>query len=304
MEVPAVVERLLRRPLVIEVQKVLDTYGKGPGGLLANGLAFSTLFATFPIALLILGVAGLFATDPDAQQRIADALKELFPPLSELVDSALAAVSAGAAAASILGLIGVLWTVSQFYATLDVAFARIFDDRPGRDMVGRTLRGVLLVVGIIAVVVALFIVGALSALFRTILPDELATLEFAGDIIASWPFLLVLGIVTVGGLYRLVPAGTPKWQAIWLPAVLVGVAVVVLSQVFLRLVPLLVGAAAVAGSLASAFIALAWLSFSFQALLYGAAWVRVRDDRMRGVEPVGSALAGPAAPAEPGVGGE
>ena len=34
-----------------------------------------------------------------------------------------------------------------------------------------------------------------------------------------------------------------------------------------------------AGSLATAFIALAWLSFTFQALLYGAAWVRVRDDR-------------------------
>ena len=194
--------------------------------------------------------------------------------------------------------------MSQFYATLDIAFARIFDDRPGRDMVGRTLRGVLLVVGIIALVIALFIIGALSALFRAIFPDELATLQFAGDIIASWPFLLVLGVLTVGTLYRVVPAGTPKWRALWLPAVLVGVVVVVLSQLFMRLVPLLVGAAAVAGTLATAFIALAWLSFTYQTVLYGASWVRVRDDRMRGVEPAGSALTGPAAPAEPGVGGE
>ena len=29
----------------------------------------------------------------------------------------------------------------------------------------------------------------------------------------------------------------------------------------------------------AAFIALAWLSFSFQALLYGAAWVSVVEDR-------------------------
>ena len=50
--------------------------------------------------------------------------------------------------------------------------------------------------------------------------------------------------------------------------------IVVLSQVFARLVPLLVGAAAIVGSLATAFVALAWLSFSFQALLYGAAWVQ------------------------------
>ena len=53
---------------------------------------------------------------------------------------------------------------------------------------------------------------------------------------------------------------------------------VILSQIFTFLVPRLVGVAALAGSLASAFIALAWLSFTFQALLYGAAWVRVRDE--------------------------
>ena len=88
--------------------------------------------------------------------------------------------------------------------------------------------------------------------------------------------------------------------------------IVALSQLFLVLAPLLVGAARLAGSLATAFIALAWLSFTFQALLYGAAWVRVRDEtRQRhryaraGRSGGGrSALAGPAAPAEPGVGGE
>ena len=57
--------------------------------------------------------------------------------------------------------------------------------------------------------------------------------------------------------------------------------IIVLSQIFTFLVPRLVGVAALAGSLASAFIALAWLSFTFQALLYGAAWVRVRDRNER-----------------------
>ena len=57
----------------------------------------------------------------------------------------------------------------------------------------------------------------------------------------------------------------------------IGLIIIGLSQVFTFLVPRLVGVAALAGSLASAFIALAWLSFTFQALLYGAAWVRVRD---------------------------
>ena len=52
-----------------------------------------------------------------------------------------------------------------------------------------------------------------------------------------------------------------------------------LTQAFGLLVPFLVGRAAVAGSLAAAFIALAWLSFVFQALLLGATCVRIADER-------------------------
>ena len=48
---------------------VLDTYGRAPGGLLANGLAFSTLFASIPTLLLALGLAGLIAGDPDAVEQ-------------------------------------------------------------------------------------------------------------------------------------------------------------------------------------------------------------------------------------------
>ena len=76
---------------------------------------------------------------------------------------------------------------------------------------------------------------------------------------------------------------------------------VVLSQIFTFLVPRLVGVAALAGSLASAFIALAWLSFGFQALLYGAAWVRVRE---YGIARPATGLGGAAPAAEPGGGGE
>jgi uncharacterized BrkB/YihY/UPF0761 family membrane protein len=82
--------------------------------------------------------------------------------------------------------------------------------------------------------------------------------------------------------------------------VVTGIAIVVLSQIFLFVAPRIVGAAAVAGSLAAAFIALAWLSFTFQLLLLGAAWARVRDaGRVEAVR--SSVLASPAAPAEPGV---
>ena len=91
------------------------------------------------------------------------------------------------------------------------------------------------------------------------------------------------------------------------PAIVAGLGIYLLAQVFLFVAPRIVGVAALVGPLATAFIALAWLSFSFQILLLGAAWVRVRDDAGTAAEESAeeeSALLGPAAPAEPSGGGE
>jgi membrane protein len=302
MDVTAILARFLDEPLVARVRAVLDTYGRAAGGLLANGLAFSALFAAIPTMLLVLGLAGAVANDPAVRQTIGDALIAAFPPLETLVDAALDAISSGAVAASILGLIGLVWTVSQLYAALDVAFARIFSDTPERDIVRRTARG-FLVVGILgAVIVAFVIATALATALDSATQIEIPFARSIGALAGWLPFLTAISIGGVLIVYRTLPPKAPAWRSAALPAVIVGVAFVVLTQVFMFLVPRLVGVAALAGSIASAFVALAWLSFSFQALLYGAAWVRVREDERR--SRVSAGLGGSAAPAEPGVGGQ
>jgi uncharacterized BrkB/YihY/UPF0761 family membrane protein len=116
------------------------------------------------------------------------------------------------------------------------------------------------------------------------------------------PLVLIgLASLVVLLIYRAVPPRTPSWRAAGIPAATVGAVVVVLSRAFVFLVPRLVGVEALAGSLASAFVTLAWLSLTFQALLLGAAWVRVRDEGDGGPGSAGSAALGrAAAPAEPG----
>jgi membrane protein len=302
MDPAAILERVLDEPRVAYVREVLDTYGRAAGGLLANGLAFSALFAVIPIALVSLGLAGVLAGDPRIQAALAEALIDVFPPLEELIEGALDALASGAAATSIIGLIGLIWTVSQFYVTLDVAFSRIFSAEPERDVVRRTARGFVWVAVLLSAVIALLILGSLIVSLETLAPGQLRTGPGLAGALVSLPVLIAFAIVVVAIVYRIVPPRAPAWRAVWLPAVVVGLAIVALSQVFVFLAPRLVGIAALAGSLATAFIALAWLSFTFQALLYGAAWVRVRDDRAR--DGAGSALPGPAAPAEPGGGGE
>ena len=61
--------RVLAQPQVAQVMAVLDVYGRAAGGLLANGLAFSALFAAIPTTLLVLGLTGLIVNDPTIRIR-------------------------------------------------------------------------------------------------------------------------------------------------------------------------------------------------------------------------------------------
>jgi membrane protein len=302
MDPLAILSGFVDRPRVVTARQVFDVYGRAPGGLLANGLAFTTLFAVVPIALVTLGVAGALVDNPAVQEQLAIAIGSLFPPVRDLVEDALRSMSEGAGITSALGIIGLLWTVSQFYVTLDIAFSRIFTGSPERGLVGRTARGFVWVAGLIGLVVALIVGGSLAAAAEALLPTTATALTAFGDFVSSPPVVVLLGVIVILVTYRVVPPRAPSWRAASLPALVAGTGIIILSQLFLFLAPRIVSAAAVAGSLATAFIALAWLSFTFQMLLLGAAWVRVRDGRIP-TEP-GSALAATATPAEPGIRGE
>ncbi len=302
MELPAVLTRFLDRPTVALIRAVFATYGQAPGGLLANGLAFAALFTIFPVALVTLGVAGWLVDDPAVQAQLADAIAALVPPLADFIDQALSAMSEAAALTSVLGVVGLIWTVSQLYVTLDLAFSRIFPDRPERDLLRRTARGFVWVAGLVGTVIALIVGASLAAIAETLLPASATAVTAVGRIVSSPPVIVAFGVLIVVLIYRVVPPHPPTWRAIWLPGVVAGTAIVALSQLFAFLAPRIVGAASLAGPLATAFIALAWLSFTFQVLLLGASWVRVRD---RGLtDGVLSALPTPATTTEPGGRGE
>lgn len=298
MDPASVLERILGVPKVARVVAILDIYGKAPGGLLANGLAFSALFAAIPTLLLALGLAGFIAGDPAVVQRLTDALISTFPPLADLIESATAAVSQGAAVTGIIGLLGVIWAVSQLYATVDLAFSRIFSALPERDVIRRTARGFIWVAILAATIIGLVVLASVAAALDALLPGSFPLARAILTVVQSPVVLLGGTILAVGILYRVIPPVKPRFRSLALPAAVAGLAIWLLTQAFTFLVPRLVGVAALAGSLASAFIALAWLSFLFQTLLLGAAWVKVREDER--IAPGSNGLGTPAAPAESG----
>ena len=302
MDPAALVERILGEPKVARIVRILDSYGKAPGGLLANGLAFSALFAAIPTLLLALGLAGFIARDPAVVQRLTDALAAAFPPLTDLIDSAVVAVSQGAAVTGLLGLVGVIWAVSQLYVTVDLAFSRIFSAVPERDVVRRTARGFIWVAILAATIIGLVVLASVAVALDALLPGSLPFAATILNLLQSQVVLLGGTISVAAILYRVMPPVKPRFRSLAVPAAVAGMVMWLLTQAFTFLVPRLVGVAALAGSLASAFIALAWLSFLFQALLLGAAWVKVREEEW--AAPESNGLRAPAAPAEPGGRGE
>jgi hypothetical protein len=131
-----------------------DTYGKAPGDSRQRAGVRRVVLDRADDAAR--SGSRLVAQDPAFQAQLPTRWAGV--PPGRPVDEALAAVSQGAGIASILGVLGLLWGVSQFYATLDLAFSRIFSDAPERDFARRTLRGfvwVLLLIGGVLVVIIL-----------------------------------------------------------------------------------------------------------------------------------------------------
>jgi uncharacterized BrkB/YihY/UPF0761 family membrane protein len=277
VDIGRIAASVLERPRVRYLRSIVDGYGAIAGGLLANGLAFSALFAAVPTSLLILALAGFVARDPLFQARLIEKLSTAFPPLRELLEDALVAVSTGAGVSSILGFLGLVWAVSQFYGTLDVAFARIFHHTPERDVARRTVRGFLWVLVIVGLVVAAIVATSIATLVDAILPTAVPVARLMVAALTS-PLAMLIGAIGIVALaYRVVPARTPSWRSIVVPAIAIGLVIVALTQGFSLLAPILVRASVV-GSLTAAFVALAWLSLLFQAVLFGAVWVRVRAE--------------------------
>lgn len=302
MDPRARLARIMQHRRVAGVQAVLDAYSRAAGGLLANGLAFSALFAAIPTTLLLLGVAGwITGGDPAIRERLRDALVAAVPPLADLIGVSIGAIGDGAAFTSALGVVGVIWTVGQLFGAVDVAFARIYANEPERATLRRTIRGFIVVGLIAAAVIPVIGTVALLAAFDSVTDTQgQLTRSFLG-LLSAPLFLLLLACLAVIVAYRVLPPSPPRWRALIIPAVTVGALLVVLSQAFAFLVPRLVGVAELAGPLASGFVTLAWLSLSFQALLLGAAWVRVSDESLSGAGSGSALLEGPASPTEPGV---
>ena len=258
--------------VVHTTMRVVDTANQAGAGLFAAALAFTTLFAVVPLFLLLAGILGWLVEDAVQRSHLLDQLVSYFPPLADAMSTSLERVVTERGTLSLFGLIGLIWGASSYYAALDEVMRRIFSAEHVRGFVEQRLRGIVTVVVLVALMLGTIVLNSLFAIVG----------ERAGGA-GLWQLLfpiaaVSLTVVVVLAVYKLVPAAPPSWRAALPPAIAAGIGVAVLTSLFSLLTPLLIGGLLAFGVIATVFGALIWLSFSYQILLFGAAWARIRRD--------------------------
>lgn len=271
-------ERRLRRiPLVIAIQRILDTYNAAGGGITSSGLAYGALFAVIPGLLLTLSLIVLVIDNPDVRQQAIDWITTQIPPLKSFAEQIVGSIASQARFGTVLGLVLFVWGASGFYLALEGAMERVFPGPRRRDPILGRVRGAIAVVLVVGTVIAMFLISY-SIPTIGIVKELSADLEFAVPAITPALAVAVSSFVCLI-VYVLVPSDTPGWRAAWAPALAAGVGIGLLTSLFGLVSGLLVGGFSALGVLSSVFVALVWFNWVFQMLLYGGAWARLRRDR-------------------------
>lgn len=293
-----VAQRVGGLPAVRALLATLSVYDAAGGGLVAGGLAYTSLIALLPGLLLVLSIIGVLVSSAADREQVVMAIATAVPPIEDVARAAFEQVAAGAVPTGIVAGISLLWASSRFYAALDNAFSRVFHDAPRRNEVERTIRGVVVTGLFVVLPVASLAAGSVASWLLDLAPDSA---EIQGAARGLWQAATPLGslalfVAAAAAAYRWVPAVPVSFRVLLPPAVLTGLALAAFTQVFTYVAPRLVGVAALYGTFVAVFGILAWLSIGFNVLLLGAAWTRVRALAASNPE------ARPAAPDGPGPG--
>jgi uncharacterized BrkB/YihY/UPF0761 family membrane protein len=287
---------IMRTPPLQALTHVMRAYDRGGGGMLAAALAYFAFFTMVPTLLLFVGVLGVVIEDSRLREQLILGLVDQIDPLRELLTFLVEGLANSGRTGTIVGLLGLMWGASGFYGALQGAMQRMFPGPGGRDFFQTRLRGVVtvvtvlgvLVIAVVLIFVVPFVTGWLDARCAELQAQGLTILEgvCSIDLVGLGGALGVVGAMGVAfllalGIYVAIPIDGPSVRQAFWPAVVAGMAIGLFTALFGWISPLLVRNWVALGIVGNVFVGLIWLNLTFQALVFGAAWARLRRDRAR-----------------------
>ncbi|MGY5318164.1 YihY/virulence factor BrkB family protein [Neomicrococcus lactis] len=243
---------------------------------MAAGLTYRAVFAIFPglLALVsLLGVVGQaekttqFMMDLIRQMGSADMAQTLEQPIMQL------ASSSGAGLGLIVGILGGIWTASNYVVAFSKSLNTIFEVDEGRPIF--SLRAVTYTVTLVIVLLAtlaiaiLIMSGPVATGIGAVIglgPEALMVWN-----IAKWPLLLIIAVIMISILYYWTPnARQSKFRFLSVGA-LVALLVIAIATVGFSIYVANFGSYnATYGSIGGVIVFLLWLWIMNAVLLFGA----------------------------------
>jgi len=244
--------------------RVIQAYGSSQSGNNSSGLAFNAFMAMFPMILGALSIIGLVVSSPSVRSQAQSFILRTFPGRSGAELNAVVTTDLHhyAGLLGIVGVLGLLWGCTNFFASLEFCLGRIFD-------IGQ--RGFLRQRAMGAVMMLALVAALLVAVGATTLMNLVPVMAGLGPLVG----FLAMALLTLV-IYRLVPNRTFRIRELWPGAALAGLLIELITLLFPLYAKLAHGFDTYGQSLALFFLLATWLAFLSQFILIGAVWNRVR----------------------------
>jgi len=209
----------LMQRLISALREAALHYSRDGCAFLAQSIAFSALFALFPLSVLALSAITLVL--PEAERRAMGFFSTLTPTLHDYLVANLATYIYGRGISSLIALAVLLWAGKNLFMALAYALDRALNVPKARPLVHNYLLSLVMlpVIGIVLLIAIALPIG-LSLAFHLAGIQDPARLSHILAYLTSIALVFIVAVV----LYRFLPSRTVSWAFAVRGAVIVAVA--------------------------------------------------------------------------------
>jgi membrane protein len=248
--------------------RVQERFSEVGGGPLAASITLSTFLSIFPLALVGISVVGFLSVNQDDFIENVLSTLGLTGGIADVMTEAIDTAANSRRAASIIGLIGLLWTGLAVVGALSFALNSVWQVR------GRGIRDKLF--GLI------WLVGTLVLLFSGLALSSVGTLLPGPAWLAAFPIGALLYSALFWWMFRVIGNAPVSWRRLLPGAISAGVGFQILNTLSGLIVPRLVRGSALYGSIGAVFAIIAWLFIFGRLMVYATVLNVVLFERFKG----------------------
>jgi membrane protein len=255
----------MKSKTVTLLRESMREFGIDNGSLLAASLSFNLLLSLFPLALVVVYIAGSMSGSPYSQEQVIQGIAYLLPVSRQLITSTITNVAAARGAIGAVAFIGLVWGGVAFFNSIRMSLNTMWGIRKPQPLLKAQLVNLIMMIG---AAILLFLSVLITAMLSTV--SELGMQVREAEFIHSGLAARILANVLATGLaflvflllYKFIPGVRPKWKDIWLGALLAAIAFEITKLIFLLYIKIFNPYNLVYGSIGALIAFLMWTYFS------------------------------------------